>query len=673
LKVFQKFKYGKQPLFPVFNSALKRFSGKCFFQCFGFLVLNLIFASAAASAGDGYDTACPLKSELPQESELTEQNRSVSELLEEAEKLKLHEDPYWLKLLHYKKGLFGIKSLVDDPAFFLAKKGKTDPEAELKALITTFFPHKTGDATDICGFIARYTWLRETLDISEDEFPRLHCPKAESVEPRSATVVFPTYFMNNPASMFGHTFINVSTEYENSLLSNAVNYSAYTGDANGCFYTFNGIFGLFKGYYSISPYYKKLQEYSDMDQRDMWEYNLNLTDEELKRLVLHVFELENIYSDYYFFDENCSYNLLFLLEVARPDVNLTDRFGMWVIPIDTIKLLRDEGFISDVSYRPSVVTDIKQKLSALPARDANIAIGIAMGKGAVGPLLDPVETPGAKAKIIDLATMLLKYRYTKKKIPQTEYSKQMRSVLKERSRLGKMPAKNPTQPPFNDPSLGHDASRLSVASGVRENHVFQEVQFRPSFSDVISSDYSDRTGIQLQLLNTRIRYYNRLKQTRLEQLDIFDAISLSPGDVFFKPVSWKVSAGARRKRFKSGREKLVGHLKVGIGLSRFYETLGLVYGFPLLEVDVSSRYQSSLDVGGGAKIGLFKKFGKKFKGALSAESLFFSSGDKSREHRLSGTIYWRTSQNSGLGASAEAYLLGNHHGEEASLFFNYFF
>jgi hypothetical protein len=500
-----------------------------------------------------------------------------------------------------------------------------------------------------------------------------HCPKAESVEPRSATVVSPTYFMNNPASMFGHTFINISTTYENSLLSNAVNYSAYTGDSNGCFYTFNGIFGLFKGYYSISPYYKKLQEYSDMDQRDMWEYNLNLTDEELKRLVLHVFELENIYSDYYFFDENCSYNLLFLLEVARPEVNLTDQFGMWVIPIDTIKLLRNQGFISDVSYRPSVVTDIKQKLSALSGRNADIAIGIALGKGAVGSLLAPVGTPETKAQILDLATRLSKYRYTKKKMPQAEYSKRMMSILKERSRLGKVQSEKPTQPPFNDPSLGHDASRLQVASGVREDHFFQEIQLRPSFSDIISSDYSDRTGIQLQLLNSRIRYYNRLKQTRLEQLDLFDAISLSPGDIFFKPVSWKVRAGARRKRFESGKEKLVGHLKAGIGFSRFYDTLGLVYGYPLVELDVSPRYKSSLDVGGGAEIGFFKKIGKKVKGSLSAESLFFSSGEKSQEHRLTGAIYWRTTRNSGIGATAEAYRLGRQDGEEASLFLNYFF
>ena len=33
---------------------------------------------------------------------------------------------------------------------------------------------------------------------------------------------------------------------------------------------------------------------------------------------MHTYEMDKIYSDYYFFDENCSYDLLFLLDAARP-------------------------------------------------------------------------------------------------------------------------------------------------------------------------------------------------------------------------------------------------------------------------------------------------------------------------------------------------------------------
>jgi hypothetical protein len=74
-------------------------------------------------------------------------------------------------------------------------------------------------------------------------------------------------------------------------------------------YAIKGLFGFYRGYYSILPYYAKIQEYRDVSDRDIWEYPLNLEYEEVIKLLMHIYELNAIYSDYYFFDENCSYFL----------------------------------------------------------------------------------------------------------------------------------------------------------------------------------------------------------------------------------------------------------------------------------------------------------------------------------------------------------------------------
>ena len=66
-------------------------------------------------------------------------NRYRDELVRKALDMKLHRDIYWHALLHYRKELFGYKSLVDDPGFFFSKKGKTDPKSELKYTIEAFF------------------------------------------------------------------------------------------------------------------------------------------------------------------------------------------------------------------------------------------------------------------------------------------------------------------------------------------------------------------------------------------------------------------------------------------------------------------------------------------------------------------------------------------------------
>ena len=70
----------------------------------------------------------------------------VEEVIQKAQDLKLWEEPYWHTLVHYKPTFFGhYKSLVDDPEFFCAKNGKTNPRAELMATVRAFFEEKIAE------------------------------------------------------------------------------------------------------------------------------------------------------------------------------------------------------------------------------------------------------------------------------------------------------------------------------------------------------------------------------------------------------------------------------------------------------------------------------------------------------------------------------------------------
>ncbi|HAU15905.1 MAG TPA: hypothetical protein DCS92_19455, partial [Gammaproteobacteria bacterium] len=107
------------------------------------------------------------------------------------------------------------------------------------------------------------------------------------------------------------------------------------------------------------------KEYSRIENRDLWEYNLNLTPAETRTMISHLWELRDVIFDYYFFDENCSYRLLELLEVARPGTSLRDEFGARAIPIDTVRAVIDGGFVASVTYRPSVATQLEHDVNQL--------------------------------------------------------------------------------------------------------------------------------------------------------------------------------------------------------------------------------------------------------------------------------------------------------------------
>ena len=117
-------------------------------------------------------------------------------------------------------------------------------------------------------------------------------------------MVFPTYGMGSPLSIYSHTFIKINSKKypEGSYLNTAISFSAaFPSNENPVTLTFKGVFGGYQGYFGVEPYYLKVKAYSYLDNRDLFEYYLNLTEDEIDRIVLHVWELKDISMDYYFF------------------------------------------------------------------------------------------------------------------------------------------------------------------------------------------------------------------------------------------------------------------------------------------------------------------------------------------------------------------------------------
>ncbi|MBF0451829.1 MAG: DUF4105 domain-containing protein [Candidatus Magnetomorum sp.] len=553
-------------------------------------------------------------------------------MLDIAHQKKLHESRYWSILLHYKKSIFGIKSLIDDPDFFLAPDGKFNPKSELDASIRALFSGTLKESDPlICRFIARYAWLKEILDVDPEKIPVFDCEKINNVRAKSASLSFPTYYMNNPASMFGHTLIIIETEYPNKLLYHAVNYSAFTEDSNGFLFAFKGIFGFYDGYYSILPYYSKIQEYSDINQRDIWEYQLNLTPSELNRMVRHIRELEHISANYYFFDENCSYNLLFLLEAARPSVHLTHQFGPFVVPIDTVKAIKDEGLIVQSVYRPSKATRIKQKYSLLTKH----------GKGVVHKILDGQQKPDIiltldidtekKIIITDYIIDYLQFLFVKHKLSKCDYQNVIFQALKVRSKLGNAHENLYSIKKPNSPENVHSTNRLSFGSGIRDKKTFHEFGHRFAFSDLIDTDYEDSQGIQIELGRTKFRYYTNDDRFQLESFALADIVSIAPYDHPFGSFSWKVNVGLYQKMASRENESLMGKIATGAGLSFYHSIPGLFYSFLETELDVSGTLQDHYAFGAGISAGLIKRITPWWKIHTFAKQLYFELGEKYQE------------------------------------------
>jgi hypothetical protein len=587
--------------------------GWIFTLCLAFLFLLPRIGAGAQAAGNSY----------------------LAELVARAQEMQLHRERTWQILLHYKPTMgAGVESLIDDPRFFLAENGKRDPAAELSATLDLLFRHPSeGEEDPRCRFGARAEWLRERLGIDEDRLPPATCTEFEQaaakVDPRSATLIFPGNHNNSPASMFGHTLINIDGPFQSRLLSYAVNYSARTDESNGFAYAVKGIFGLYKGYYSILPYYVKVREYNDLERRDVWEYRLNLTPEEVGRMFRHIWELRDIYSDYYFFDENCSYNLLFLLEAARPSLHLTDRCRPWIIPIDTVRLIRKSGLIEAAAYRPSKATRIAHLVARMNPAEESLARPVLEGE--LEPDAIPAEeiSNAGHRRILDLAAETVEFRYFRREMEKEEYRSRYLSLLQARSRLGLADQADTDIPVPGRPDRGHGSNRFGLAAGWRENDFFLEGRIRPAYHNLMDDDAGYLAGSQIDFANLVLRAYPGRNRLELHALDLINIVSLSPRHPFFKPVSWKVDTGLTRRSFEDGGEHLVYRLSPGGGFT-WGGTTRIAYLLFETDAQLSGRFRDGYAAGFGGSAGLQGNLTRRWKAHLRGRQIHYLFGDPHR-------------------------------------------
>jgi len=525
----------------------------------------------------------------------------LSELQARAKQLHLAERPEWRKLLHYQPRMIvsGYRGQVDSPAFYLAANGKTEPQAELDATLASFFSDTLETDTvqnPQCAFIARYQWLHAQLHFDAARLTPRICKRYQqwhaALNPEHFTLIFASAYLNSPSSMYDHTFLRVDARDQNEqtrLLAYAVNFAANTNETNGLAFAVNGLFGGYAGAFSMLPYYTKVREYSDFESRDLWEYRLNLSSEEIERVLQHAWELGPNYFDYYFFDENCSYHLLGLLQVARPEFDFTTRFRWGVIPADTVRAITSyPGLVHEVVYRPATATILRYRLAQMDDADKASVSALSSGRiSADAPALQAL--PLARyAAVLEAGLDYADHREAAGKHDVADAAKLLREIRTARSHLDIISA--PVVPPEPEvkPDQGHASSRYILAAGRRATQNFQELQVRATYHDLLDAEAGYIRGAQIDFFNTTLRHYEGAA-TRLERFTPVDILSLSPRDDFFQPWSWKVAGGWERVSVAHGNEPLVGVLEGGMG-----GAWSGAHALSYLLLDASTRVNSAL-------------------------------------------------------------------------------
>ncbi len=497
-------------------------------------------------------------------------------LQQQARQLNLASSAMWRTLLHYQAHPLTRRnrSLADDPDFFLAPEGARNPQQELDATLAAFFDTTRRHALDqsaACRFVARYQWLDEQLHFDQGVMPAPDCTRYQQwragINADKVTLIFPSAYLNSPASMYGHTFLRLDPkpsagQAASPLLSYAVNYAANGDSGEGLAYAFKGLSGLYAGAFTNAPYYLRIREYNDLENRDIWEYELNLTPKEIDRLLAHTWELGPTRFDYYFFDENCSYHLLSLLDAARPELALSDQFTWWAIPLDTVRAVtQSPGLLKAVQYRPSNSTELRYRANLLGPERARLAQQLSNVQMTPDQLADIEPSPTQRALILETAERLTAFEATRKDSTQAATQQARMVLLSARAALpAGAPLVVPT--PKADPVQGHDTARVDIMLGQRNGHSVVQLLARPAYHDLMDPQWGYQRGAAIKFFEIELSKTHN-GPVQLERLTPVEIASLSPREPLLSAKSWRVHIGMER----AATERSDGQRPLGINLT----------------------------------------------------------------------------------------------------------
>ncbi len=572
----------------------------------------------------------------------------LTELIDRARVAGLHDQRYWQLLLHYRRGILGLESEVDEPGFFLARDGKTHPQAELEATLAQFFstaPVGRSQQPARCAFIARYEWLKDVLAIDESRLPLQSCDRFAAwyteLNPASITLIFPSAYMNNPSSMFGHLLLRVDQKGQTEqtrILAYTINYAADVTSNNGIVFAVLGVTGGFKGYFSTHPYYIKAQEYGDFENRDIWEYRLNLSEEQMRRLLMHAWEMGNASFDYFFFKENCAYQILSLLDVADPELRLTDRFWFYTFPSDGIRMIAEKsGLVKEVTFRASRSTKIRRGREALSGAERDWLAKV-VSDPSVAQHKEFTALPlERQAAVLDVASDFFLYEAATEDDGAT-YDARNKAILLARSKLKVIPVSYALIPVTGPPDLGHKIMRAGLGIGWRDGEFFSEASFRLAFHELLDPEYGYTPDSQIEALGISLRHYGHSDHTRIERFTLLDILSLSPIDSLFIRPSWKINTGLDTVDHNHCRFCRIGTTTGGIGIAVESAWLKreVYFGFTELATEYGRVFEQGYRIGGGATLGTLIDVTERWKVSLSATFLNFPIGERSHDWRISG-------------------------------------
>jgi hypothetical protein len=488
---------------------------------------------------------------------------AANPLLSPAQLERLAQQPTWLKLLHFDRA--GQQSEILSKDFFLAPEGGHDPKAELAAAIAAYaapWP-KDGDSHARCRFPARYFWLARQINLPDytpappqcKTFIRWSLPdKVQSV-----SLFLVSGYLGNPASVFGHALLKLNTgvrDDQAGLFDLTVSYGALVPqDEPVLRYILHGLGGGYQAGFSDRYFYTQDLVYSRTEFRDIWEYELRLSDSQRTLLILHLWEILGKKFTYYFLDKNCAYRLAELLELVI-DEPLLQHAKVWCAPVEIFHRLEDidhaakaagqPGLISAVRFIPSAQRRLHHQFSLLKPKEQAAAENVIQeGPKAMSAELASLK-PERQAEVLDTLLAYSNYRLTAEQPDPSPAAKAMKKqILPARFLLPPSSAALEEPPALDSPAAGSRPMLTSLGFAYEHGQgAHLRLRWAPFIQEALGRNGLE--GDELAVLDAAVGLRGNEDTLFLDRLDLIRIRKIKTSALALaedSPWSWQLRSG----------------------------------------------------------------------------------------------------------------------------------
>jgi hypothetical protein len=510
---------------------------------------------------------------------------------------KLSASQTWLKLLHLEKKMtrFGAyQSAIQEKDFFLHPNGEQDPYQELSATLAAMSAPVTHENQHVrCLYPARVKWIESTLGQTNSFDLKKHCPAYSKwrFEKRatSVSVILATGYLGNPASYYGHTFVKFNSDGANTskdLMNMTVNYGAInTQSDHPVLYIVKSVLGGYDAAFSKINFYHHEQVYNENENRDLWDFELNLSQSEVDFIVDHAWEIMEKKYTYYFFKENCAFRMIELIEIL-PEIDVTSKHQFFTIPqtlMQNIASVQRHGkpLIRKKTYYPSRQSRFYAKYKNLNIQEQQSFKEMVLKDLDVSlPSYQQLNT-SSQQKVVD--TIIDYYRFVEEDKTKQQKSKHP-NYIKALGLRYQLPAAKEEEIVVNaSPEQGRAASLVQLAAVSSSGFSnATSIRIRPAYYDALDSDTSHVKNSALSMGDTQFLIKNG--EIKLQKLDIVTIESANPGLTGLKgdkSTAWKFKLGA--EQYKTGClsclvPRLQGDYGLGINLFEHLYVAGYLGG-----------------------------------------------------------------------------------------------